>query len=231
MRGTITFPQLKRLSGLQDLCVHHHRGDGWPVPSTLLPVSLHPSSPRLAPSRLPASRKQVHWLGRPLPPADLSSCLGPTPSFPPGPFFWKTYVFPREAPTCAPPARRPPPALCRQQGRAGGAQPLSAQGTGHRHDSGPWGEQGMKVRTEMRHPRCQSLAAGILARQRDRAPSLLVPSLPRLPPPRPPPARRCCCCCCCRRGVGAPPCVRRCGSPASALPSPFLSPRRFYVCL
>lgn len=32
-------------------------------------------------------------------------------------------------------------------------------------------------------------------------------------------------------GVGAPPCVRRCGSPASPLPSPFLSPRRFYVCL
>lgn len=66
----------------------------------------------------------------------------------------------------------------RQQGRAGGAQPLSAQGTGHRHDSGPWGEQGMKVRIEMRHPRCQSLAAGILARQRGSGPL----------PPRPLPA-------------------------------------------
>lgn len=31
--------------------------------------------------------------------------------------------------------------------------------------------------------------------------------------------------------VGASPCVRRCGSPGPALPSPFLSPRRFYVCL
>lgn len=86
--------------------VHHHHGDGRWFPLFPPPLSI-PSAPKLTPSRLPTSSTYSRCTRCGCPPAsslpsDLSSFLGPTHLIPLIPFFWKTYVLPKEAPTCAP---------------------------------------------------------------------------------------------------------------------------------
>lgn len=84
--------------------VHPHHGDARCLPLFSPSLSI-PSAPKLALSRLPPSSEQVYSL-RPHPCfRRTSSFLGPTPSFPRISIFWKTYLFPKKAPTCVPTSR------------------------------------------------------------------------------------------------------------------------------
>lgn len=221
--------------------VQHHHGC-CSVLSILFTVCLHPFSLQARPCQVtipgtPSTQMYPLWPSRHHPAPDqplfLSQACSPRShsySF----FFWKKLNFLQGS--AHPYACFPSP------GHPGGHRPANIRpraAAPHAHSPcvphmgpGDWVAAphpgGKQLGTGQ--PRCGSPAAGLLAQRRGwwASPStssrcyfcLLLARLRR---------KRCYC----RRvgGVGALLCVRRCGSPGLTLPSPFLSPRHFYVCL